>query len=838
MMKPFDLFSTFLDGVNLIEASAGTGKTYTLEGLYIRLLLEKTLPPDRILVVTFTKTATEELKSRIRKKLVRLKDGLTNPENDDGFIREIIDHTKDPHQARELIRDALADFDKAAIYTIHGFCQRILQEFAFETDNSFDSEVSADPSSLFREIAEDFWRKSFYDAPGELVRHGVDSLKGPAYFADLLKISRQSDLRVIPRLKTPTLDSLNDFRNLYGCLKKEWRNSRLEVLELLKAPALSGIAYGGLNPEKSNPAICARDIKVRELGSAMDAFTSEAGLGLPLFPKFDLFTEKKIIAATRKKQPSPVHRFFTLCDEFQAAIHSLTTEMDQYLLYLKQRFLTVAKEQSTEKKKKTNLIHFDDLLERVDRALHQEGGDRLADKIRQKYEAALVDEFQDTDSIQYRIFYRLFSPKGRALFFIGDPKQAIYGFRGADIFSYMEAFRNADHPYTLLKNYRSHPSLIAGVNRIFSNRPHPFLFKTIAFEETASGVSSPEKTTYDPGLILWHMFSDTDQDGFTSISKSDAMDMITSAMASEINRLGKGPEAVSMGDIAILVRTNSQAQFVQRRFSSRRIPSVIYQSGNIFESSEALELRRVLLGIAFPADIRRVKAALTTDLLGASGNGEEFQNDSVPLEIKVVQFKRLCMVWKDQGFMRMFRRLMSEEQLKQRIMTFPDGNRRLTNLQHLCEILHQQDVEGNPGPMGLTKWLNEQITSVDNEVEEHLLRLESDKNAVNILTIHKSKGLEFPIVFCPFPWDATLPENKPVKFHDPDYGNRLTLDLGSMDYENHRKVAATEQLAENLRLFYVALTRAKTPVLSGMGPDQRCTGIRSRLFISLQRGHG
>ncbi|NIA03555.1 MAG: hypothetical protein GWP12_03350, partial [Nitrospirae bacterium] len=269
-----------------------------------------------------------------------------------------------------------------------------------------------------------------------------------------------------------------------------------------------------------------------------------------------------------------------------------------------------------------------------------------------------------------------------------------------------------------------------------------------------------------------------------------------------------GVDPVKAGDIAVLVRTNRQAQIIKKSLLSKRIPSVLYDTGNIFDTHEAREMERILSSIAEPANNRLFKTALVTDIMGVSGQKID-SADSEPLwwEIKHDNFMDYSLLWNRYGFIRMFRKFMSKEKVREQLLAFPDGERRLTNLLHLAEILHQESVEKKTGITGLIKWLSEQRNTPILEPETHQLRLESDEHAVKIITMHKSKGLEFPVVFCPFSWGGSLIKDQEIIFHDND-NKELTLDLGSSEKSIHLAFARNELLAENLRLLYVALTRA------------------------------
>ncbi|MDL1967623.1 MAG: exodeoxyribonuclease V subunit beta [Deltaproteobacteria bacterium] len=813
-MKNFDLINTPLSGINLIEASAGTGKTYAITGLFLRLILEKDLLVDQILVVTFTKAATAELKEKIRNILLQTEEAFLKGSSNDGFIDHIVKKAKDPAFCIQLIENAIVDFDKASIFSIHGFCQRILQENAFETGSLFDTELLSDQLKLNQEVADDFWRRHFYDFPLEFIAWSIKKLSGPIYFLNLLEKIKSPEIKIIPDLKKPSLKSLGAYRDCLKNLKDLWPVSKKEVEELLKDPSLKGNVYKTLKPDEQNPNYTKRELKIMSMFGDMDRFTDPEGIGFPLFKGFENFTASKLKNSVKKNHTPPDHKFFDICDELYSKAALLETEMENYIVFLKVEFFRFAKSELSERKRVENIQFFNDLLITVKEALESKGGKELEKVIRKKYKAALVDEFQDTDPVQYEIFKRIFSPQNSMLFMIGDSKQAIYSFRGADIFSYMKAAGSAEFKYTLTENWRSEARLIKAINTIFSSVNKPFIFDAIPFEKVKPAKSdiTDKQSTFAP-LILWYAGSDNNK----PIDRNDAALMIAKAVTGEIVRLlssGHGCEhdCFRQGDIAVLVRTNEQARIIKESLSARRIHSVLYSNESIFESQEAMEIERILLSISQPGNDRLLRAALVTDIMGV--HAEKLDPEKIDIlwwEKQIGKFDEYCQQWNRFGFIGMFRLFMVKEKARIRLLSFVDGQRRLTNVLHLAEILHGEAAEKKLGMTGLLKWLSEQISSSSNRVEEYQLRLESDEDAVKIVTIHKCKGLEYRIVFCPFVWGGSLlPKGKEFIFHDKDKNRTPTFDL---DYNRDNAniiLAQNELLAENLRLLYVALTRAKT----------------------------
>ena len=811
-MENFDILNSPLSGTNLIEASAGTGKTYTIEGLFIRLILEKLLLVDQILVVTFTNAATEELKDRIRCKLLDAKNAFLNGFSDDPFLNRLVHDHNDPDAAIRCIHDALINFDTAAIYTIHGFCQRILYENAFETGSLFDTELVTDQTEVIQEVVDDFWRKHFYVAPIELVNYAIPKLKGPHEFLRLFSSVKASTVKVIPELAEPELKNLKPFQNAYQQLVRKWPGSRDTAIRALRTPALDGRQYGSMKPDPQLPTMTKRDLKILMLVGSMDRYVKSMHSGFPLFKDFEKFTGSYLSEKTKKNQPVPQHEFFDICDQIYRYSAALQADIDLYLLYLKTHIFSFANAQLVEKKVNQNIYFFDDLLRQVKNALTGSDGGMLAQSVRKKFKAALVDEFQDTDDVQYEIFTNLFSSKDHLLFMIGDPKQAIYGFRGADIFSYMKASRDAASKFTLLKNWRSDPDLITAVNTIFLNAKLPFIFDEISFEKGKPGesVTIKDKACSAP-LTVWHLQSSRFYEEEQIIYKKDAEPCIAAAVAEEIlDLILPGPMRIAPEDIAVLVRTNRQAQIIKRDLSIKGIPSVLHSTGNIFETREAGEMETILTAVSEPANVAYLKAALVMDSMGV--NGEQLLTaDQNPAwwEQQLSHFQEYHRIWDNYGFIHMFRIFSETEHLKARLLTFPDGERRLTNILHLSEILHQVSIEKRLGMTALIKWLAQQRESPPSGIDAHQLRLESDAQAVRIVTVHKSKGLEYPVVFCPFAWEGKAVNSDEVVFHDRERDMHLTLDLGSPAQKEHLILSQNERLAEDLRLLYVALTRAK-----------------------------
>jgi len=813
MKQHFNIIETPLAAVNLIEASAGTGKTFAIAGLFLRLLIEKKMNVDQILVVTFTEAATAELKDRILSLLRKAFSAFSTGNSDENFLRLLLQKYPDHETVRNLLNDAIRSFDQAAIFTIHGFCLRILQEHAFESGSLFDTELMVNQNSIYQEIAEDFWRSRFYNNSSYFIHFVLNRDIGPdTLWPSLVKYISIPNLTIVPEIEIrDSTEAENNFQRAFLKAASTWQATRTEIVEILtRNTSLNRNQY--------------RMSAIPLLITQMDDMAKSSGRNPDLFPEFEKLTAESIRNAVKKNGTPPSHPFFDCCSELQRCRLELEEIHTQKLRALKMQFFEYLKHETFTRSRQRNVRTFQDLLLDCYRILEEENrSENLSDSVRKQYAAALIDEFQDTDPIQYAIFHKLFGMNEHSiLFLIGDPKQAIYGFRGADIFAYLKAAAVINTRYTLGQNWRSETGLINAVNTIFGNVPAPFVFTDIQYTtiQAAEGNTRIRSLVIDgkpvSSIRMWVMRS---RDG-KEISKEKAYELIPRAVAAEISRLlskaGRG-EAIlgkknmDAGDIAVLVRKNREAVIIHQALSDLNIPSVIHSSGNIFDSFEAMEMERLLRGIANPGSERMIRSALTTRLFGFHAlDLAGLMADDNGLERQFANFRKYHELWQQNGFIRMFSIFLRNEKVQERLMSYTNGERRYTNIRHLAEILHQVSLVEKKGISDLLSWFQKQRDPNQERLDEHQLRLESDDNAVRVVTVHKSKGLEYPIVFCPFTWEASRLGKKDdlFSFHDENNSMNPTLDFGSGSVESIQK-AERELLSENLRLLYVAITRAK-----------------------------
>lgn len=822
-IPPFQVLTAPLTGTMLIDASAGTGKTYTIAALMIRLLLERGLDLKEILVVTFTEAAAEDLRDRIRQGIKKAAQAFVSGQGEDAFQQGLLAFWPDHPRAAARLNLLLRNFDEAAVFTIHGFCQRVLTEHSLETGVLFDSELVIDLRELLQRIVEDFFRTCFYHDSPLVVGYCLRFFNPEALQKRLGNLYAREDIEVRPQLDGATIRrglaaAESAYRAAFVQVAAAWPERREEVRRFLLESA-------GLNRKL---------YKVESIKGWLANLEGLLGRDEPppeLFKEFGKFTAESLLGGMKKGFCAPEEPFFERCGQLQAAHRGFAELLASYALWLETGLHGYVRRELAQRKEAAGAHSFDDLLTRLRLALRGPGGPALAENLRNQYRAALIDEFQDTDPVQYEIFTTAFDHPDSLLYLIGDPKQAIYSFRGADIFAYIRAVQAVVARFTLLDNWRSVPGLITAVNTIFAGVAQPFIFEEIDF--TPAQAADKEHIPLllagveaQPFLIRVGQRAAAER--AKPINKEVAGGLILADLAAEIGgllALGRkgqaqlGKNALAAGDIAVLVRTNRQAREVQAALAQVGVASVLNSSESLFVSREAVEVGIVLRAVAECGNGRRLRAALATRLLAIPAAELDLCREEADLDGWFGRFRAYHELWESVGFVRMFGEFLDREGVRERLLALPDGERALTNVLHLQEVLHGAAGQ-RLGMTGLLKYLHDLIGgATDSPAEELQLRLASDAELVQIITIHKAKGLQYPVLFCPFSWEGSpilarekRPGQDPVRrylFHEQsgdDY--RLVLDLGSEQLAVSREQALREELAENLRLLYVALTRA------------------------------
>lgn len=802
-LLPLDLHATPLAGRNLIEASAGTGKTYTIAALYLRLVVEEKLSVDRILVVTFTEAATQELAERIRGRLREALSYLEGASGEEPFYAALFSDADALRDAAGRLRAALRNFDEAAIFTIHGFCRRLLADHAFEVGSPLDMELVTDLSGLKQRAVQDYYRQ-MVDGASPLYAAWIKDRKIlPEDLSGFLSFSTPlSRIAFLP--EGEPVDATQCEARFQECLdraKLVWEEQGQAALQILATDA-------ALNRNKYR-----KGVEKKAETAARALFSGAVPFGeIKDLEKLCLST---LTAATKKGKAVAENPLFGVMDALVEELDELKALYEGNHIAHLIALARYVDETMAREKARAGVMGFDDLLSRVAGALAGEGGDALARGVGQRYDAALIDEFQDTDPEQYEIFDRLF--KEATLFMIGDPKQAIYGFRGADIFAYLRAAGEAEKGYTLDVNYRSTRGMVQAVNSLFSRGAFPFLFHDIGFSPVKSAGKDDEETLTLDGKGVPPLLVQRFEAGEKPLSKEAAQNLCIDLCGAELvsllamGRQGRaliGTAPLSEKDVAVIVRTNDQARAVKDHLTALGVHAVLYSSGNIFDSEEAEEVALFLAACLRPWRLSLVKAALATCMMGLDAEAIAALDDSpAELERWSVLFAEWHSLWKAEGFVQMIRHVLRAREPYERLVGLTDGERRVTNMQHLAGLLHREATSRRLSPEGLLRWLSRMRDPASPRLEEHQLHLESDRTAVQIVTIHKSKGLEYGVVFLPFPFMGYREPKGGALYHEGE--GKLVYDAGSESLDEHMALAAGEALAEELRLLYVALTRSR-----------------------------
>ena len=711
-MNSFDVCGPLPSGTTVLEASAGTGKTFTIAALTARYVAEGKAELSQLMLVTFGNAASRELRDRVRERLVSAERGLRDPaaaraQEGDDVLRLLADASDaEVEERRERLARALAGFDEATIATTHSFCSQMLAGLGMAAD--------ADPTAAFVEDIDD------------LVREVVD------------------DLFV---------------RTFAGAADPPFL-THAELLELGK----------------------------RAVGSDRQA---------ALWP------------------PS---------DDGQAG--------------RRRRAAEAVRAEVERRKRHLGLVDYDDWLSLLRDALADDASGAVAcERVASRYSVVMVDEFQDTDPVQWETLERAFHGR-TTLVLIGDPKQAIYAFRGGDVTTYLAAAAEATTEATLGTNWRSDSPLLGALDLLFGGaalgherivvRPvdaaHP--------ESRLAGAGAPLRLRRLGRAGMGRLWN-----GVPSVAR--VRDAVACDVAADIVDLLSGGaqyrgRPVQPGDLAVLVRTNAQGHQVRETLGRAGVPAVFAGGGSVFLTPSAGSWLRLLEALEQPHRAGRVRSAALSVFLGHDERSLDTDDDELA-DALGAQLRRWADVLADRGVAAFLEVLTAETRLPERVLARPDGERLLTDLRHIGQVLHAAAQRESLGLTALVEWLRRRIAQASVEgTDERSRRLESDAAAVQIMTVHVSKGLEFPVVYVPFAWDRWVPDNPAVlRLHD-DEGRRV-LDVGGPSGRTYAESLArhlAEESGEDLRLLYVALTRAQCQVVAHWAPsgNTACAPLHRLLF--------
>lgn len=830
-MKTLDPISIPLNRASLIEASAGTGKTYTMANLYLRLVLGVECEPlmvEQILVVTFTKAATQELRDRIRAKLRNVAKWFADPDSDDArknladpFLARLYQQIQ-PNLAEALLRLQIAEreMDLASIYTIDSFCQKMLFQYAFDSGVRFDINLQTDERELLQRLSEETWRELFYPASleeTELVarllqspENALNKVKG--YLSGILPPLTESQQR---ELNEDYAQQAGRFEQFLATARAYWQTNEADIIAPIQT------AFEQQNADKKIKILNGVSYKEESFKNkwlpTIRAWATNRDWSFPS-KELSYFSQSMLNAKASKGAEILRSSHFVQWDEFIQQFETFSDISNQIETKLLYRFFQHLRQKLTDYKHTHLEKNFSDMLTYFYEALQGEKGDVLAGKIRQQFGFAMIDESQDTDNIQYQIFKRIFldGDKPYGFIMIGDPKQSIYKFRGADIFAYLDAAKQVDAKFTLAKNWRSLPAIVETVNKLFTlpdNKP-AFLYPEITFS-AVDFKQSDEKLLGNQQETNLYLLT-------KGYNTTQAAEHCAEQIVLQLNAAQKGEKWVlseqnetlverelTPKDIAILVRSHDEAAEIKRSLAARNLQSVYLSERNsVYQSQDAADLAVILNACLHPFSSRALLAALGTSLWGlTAADLFQIKNNEIEWDSYVEHFAHYFQVWQLQGVLPMLHKLFIQQQIIARLNSHDDADRRITNILHLAELL-QEKMDSVENESSLLRWFHEQIANPNGDSDEQVLRLESEADLIKIITIHKSKGLEYPVVWLPF-----IAKNAQgaraasmAIYRDEENQVRWSFNSGDEQIKQYRDQA---EHAEDLRLLYVALTRAK-----------------------------
>ncbi|AIT10061.1 exodeoxyribonuclease V subunit beta [Candidatus Francisella endociliophora] len=811
-MKNLDAKTISLQGRHIIEASAGTGKTYNITELYIRLLLEKKLLPSNILVMTFTKDATQEIIGRVEAKIRDVLNSYTEEKKESN--KENYKHLK----------RALLEIDEAAIFTIHGFCKKVLSEQAFASGMEMDVSMEVDTSDILQKVVEDFFRKNINKSETNFEYLKAYSLHTPEKFLDKLRNVVRANYEILA----------DTFEQEIEKLAKE-KQQVFVNLEVNKSFIFDNLI---LAKDKKKASIDKEQARIIEW-QVIESWFNDSQFSL--IPK----EVSAFINGNRYRGREDIAEVFEEIKDLKDKYLKIK-DLDEYkkqfdaAQFIKQSCLKIS-EDFTKAKEQKGVLDFDDLISKLCQSVKKSPD--LVKTLQQQYPVALIDEFQDTDAQQYEILDTVY-PMNRddlLLLMIGDPKQAIYGFRGGDIFTYLKAKASCpnDNQWSMDTNWRSTSQMIKAYNRLFYKEDYNpgaetkvgdnIFSEGIGYQIVKASPKADEKIkdfgdNLKPINYFYYAVKEEDK-------KGDIDTQLSTWTANEISRLLNSGK-VAENDIAILVENRTQATSVQQALAKNNLSSVyLSQRDNVYHSQEASEILTVMEGINELENKSLLKRALSTSLLG--GTAEKFieytdENDISAWDNEIEKAKSLRKQWQKYGFMSFIMAVL-HDRFTQR---GESKERTITNILHLAELIKVAENKYKH-PNQLIKWYRQQIKVA--ATAEGELRLESDDNLIKIITIHGSKGLEYPVVFVPFASSFNskkIQTQKINKYYDSKLG-QIVYKIGECDIA--KNLIEKETVEELMRLLYVAVTRAEHRCYIGGSKYKGCENSPLAQFLKYKK---
>ncbi|PSL49486.1 DNA helicase/exodeoxyribonuclease V beta subunit [Chitinophaga niastensis] len=787
--KKFEAATVPLEGSNLIEASAGTGKTYSIAILVLRLILEQKLSIKEILMVTFTKAAVAELEERIRLFIRQAyKVSMGQPIKDENIMDVVLNviDLDNPTPVQQQLRDAILLLDETAVLTIHSFCQQTLNEFAFETNQLFGAEMVPDITPVIEDELNKFWRKNVTTLPIAL----LEKIWYEEMRTDIQQVLQE-------HLSGKKYIGFNEDDNYDISLSQQ--DDWITILNDLAAKELQA-------QESLHSYITANAADLRNTCES-NTHAKKALSGL-------IATPAAFVAEIEKKRSAGyIQKLFPEILDQSDSVNDISSALRELIASIRRQLCCMAIKEVGEGvhgfKERSNMLSYDDLISNLHNALVKRDNPQLTEVLQQKYKAVFVDEFQDTDRQQFEIFDKAFG-QNTILFYIGDPKQSIYAWRKADISTYFNARNGVQHLYSMNHNFRSAENMVTAMN---------CFFKPVAGFDTfdfAGESDSIEYINVDSPLDnnKGHLFKGDHKAVPITVFTSSNKDQISEAVAAQAALLlqdsayrivnDKGARRITPADIGILVRTGKEGKSVKDKLAQLGIPAVTIDDAKVLDSPEAPQVLHLLEAMETP-DRSTINRALLSSFTGFDIHTILLLDD----EATITLFGKYRDLWQQDGAYTAIMEFITDFGVRNTLLEVhpANGERIITNLYQLTELVHQVQSRKNLSMRDLISWLKRGIDGMATEGDEYAQRVESDEEAVNIVTIHKSKGLEYKIVMAPFLDFVENSKAKFVSFRDPDTGDYL---LAEKDRLTETQLATYQQQLEqeNRRLIYVAITRA------------------------------
>ncbi len=816
-----------IDENAVIEASAGTGKTYTIERLVVQILLEKKVSIDKILMVTFTEKATGEILNRIRKLIESLVND--NEKDVDNDVTKDTPCIEIDSASLNILNNALLDFDKAAIYTIHGFCNKIITEFPFETKSFFSNKI-IDDRALFDKIFLNYLRKVFIQSEVNKTllkiyfenypdNNAPEKLKQKVKKVFFLKGTFKPGYDDITALSYKDMENLED---QYSLLLENYKKQSLsECLSEMENDAKSHFNKGYPLPDNRSRSNQDFHSYLKKMHAFFQSPVQKEEderffhflelINLPMMVKPTVFKKPK-------NKTNPVRDFFEFVENMQKKYDIENIIILRMLSSSDKDFISL---NSYFKKEKSSFgsISYDDMIDIVAASMNDKNNLDLINNLKRKYDYAIIDEFQDTDKNQWDIFTRLFlEDNSKRIFIIGDPKQAIYAFRGADVHTYKKAKQqieavNKKQP-ELTENYRSCPGLVDGVKYIFTSSPFmetedsPFHALTkVSSKKEFLILNSNNGNEKAIEILVFNNSSKLNAAVYKKQLSLKIADKIKNLIQNYSYNDNDNIKNVQLknSDIAVLCYNRSDANLIKKSLNQAGIPCAIYKQAGLFQTPEAGEIYTLLKAIAHPYDRSAIRKALHTLFFNFSLS-EIKQLTEIPagdsIFSKFMEWHRLAV---KQDFDKLFTHILKETGIISRLLLLENNERKMTNYEHVLDELLRKIKQSRINIEDALFYMNDLIHDNTDSVDEDLLRIETEKKSVQIMTIHAAKGLEFPVVFL-FGGFNSSHKFKSYTYHKD---NEKYIDICSGNDPENKTLIQKETDSENYNLLYVAMTRAK-----------------------------